>query len=277
MEWVRTVGVLTVALLLWAAVAGCAADYEVTGIGGAGGMFTPMACPTDPDFMLLSCDMSGAYRSLDGSKHWELIHCSQLNNSLGCYPLFLKDAILWVSGRAWAMWVTFIYFSAFVIIRYFWLDQAFFQFKKTHGLFDGSFSIAPLMAVILVVLMAAIVFFDQFIVLRLRAKTYPATTQDEPPAETKDEVQQIQENYGTTPVRHLDAVGIFEVPTLAAHCVYLDKGDIEVLAEKKVEKIISGEFGVKIKSLLDSLKIQMIVIKESLTIREVINMLNSKK
>ncbi|MEN6346495.1 MAG: hypothetical protein ABFE16_14440 [Armatimonadia bacterium] len=98
MECVRTVGVLSVALLLWAAVAGCAADYEVTGIGGAGGMYTPMACPSDPDLMLLSCDMSGAYRSLDGGKHWELIHCSQLNNSLGCYPLFLKDAILWVSG-----------------------------------------------------------------------------------------------------------------------------------------------------------------------------------
>jgi predicted Fe-Mo cluster-binding NifX family protein len=50
---------------------------------------------------------------------------------------------------------------------------------------------------------------------------------------------------------------------------------VQLLAEKKVEKIISGEFGVKIKSLLDSLKIQMIVIKESLTIREIINMLNS--
>ncbi len=101
--------------------------------------------------------------------------------------LVLGDAILWVSGRAWAMWVTFIYFSVFVIIRYFWLDQAFFQFKKTHGLFDGSFSIAPLMAVILVVLMAAIVFFDQFIVLRLRAKTYPTATQDDPAAESQEE------------------------------------------------------------------------------------------
>lgn len=101
--------------------------------------------------------------------------------------LVLGNAILWVRGRAWAMWVTFIYFSAFVIIRYFWLDQAFFQFKKTHDLFDGSFSIAPLMAVILVVIMAAIVFFDQFIVLRLRAKTYPATAQDDEPAESKEE------------------------------------------------------------------------------------------
>lgn len=102
--------------------------------------------------------------------------------------LVMGNAILWASGRAWAMWVTFIYFSAFAVIRYFWLDQAFFQFKKTNGLFDGSFSIAPLMAVILVVLMAAIVFFDQFIVLRLRAKTYPvAAAQDDAPAESQEE------------------------------------------------------------------------------------------
>lgn len=101
--------------------------------------------------------------------------------------LVFGNAILWASGRAWAMWVTFIYFSAFAVIRYFWLDQAFFQFKKTNGLFDGSFSIAPLMAVILVVLMAAIVFFDQFIVLRLRAKTYPAAEKNDSPTESQED------------------------------------------------------------------------------------------
>ncbi|HRI04204.1 MAG TPA: hypothetical protein PLL77_10715 [Pyrinomonadaceae bacterium] len=101
--------------------------------------------------------------------------------------LVLGNAVLWASERAWAMWVTFLYFSVFVIIRYFWLDQAFFQFKKTNGLFDGSFSIAPLMAVILVVIMAAIVFFDQFIVLRLRAKTYPTAAQNDEPAESNEE------------------------------------------------------------------------------------------
>ena len=107
--------------------------------------------------------------------------------------LVLGNAILWASGRAWAMWVTFIYFSAFAVIRYFWLDQTYFQFKKTNGLFDGSFSIAPLMAVILVVLMAAIVFFDQFIVLRLRAKTDPAAAKEAPPAESEVEEEKASD------------------------------------------------------------------------------------
>ncbi|HNX06925.1 MAG TPA: NifB/NifX family molybdenum-iron cluster-binding protein [Bacteroidales bacterium] len=37
---------------------------------------------------------------------------------------------------------------------------------------------------------------------------------------------------------------------------------VELIANRHVSKIISGEFGIKIKSLLDSLKIQLIVIKD---------------
>jgi len=50
---------------------------------------------------------------------------------------------------------------------------------------------------------------------------------------------------------------------------------VQIVASRNVSKIISGEFGIKIKSLLDSLKIQMIVIKDTeKTIQDIINMLN---
>jgi predicted Fe-Mo cluster-binding NifX family protein len=50
---------------------------------------------------------------------------------------------------------------------------------------------------------------------------------------------------------------------------------VQIVASRDVRKIISGEFGIKIKSLLDSLKIQMIVIKEpEKSIRQIIDMLN---
>ena len=50
---------------------------------------------------------------------------------------------------------------------------------------------------------------------------------------------------------------------------------VQLVASRNVQKIISGEFGIKIKSLLDSLKIQMIILKESdKSIRELIDMLN---
>jgi predicted Fe-Mo cluster-binding NifX family protein len=49
---------------------------------------------------------------------------------------------------------------------------------------------------------------------------------------------------------------------------------VQVIASRNVSKIVSGEFGMKIKSLVDSLQIQMIVVKEPKTIREIIQMLN---
>jgi len=50
---------------------------------------------------------------------------------------------------------------------------------------------------------------------------------------------------------------------------------VQLVASRNVSKIISGEFGIKIKSLIDSLKIQMIALKDSdKSINEVIEMLN---
>ena len=52
------------------------------------------------------------------------------------------------------------------------------------------------------------------------------------------------------------------------------QASVQLVASKNVTKIISGEFGMKIKPLLDSMKIQMIVIKDQKKIKEVIEMLN---
>ncbi len=50
---------------------------------------------------------------------------------------------------------------------------------------------------------------------------------------------------------------------------------VQLVASRNANKIISGEFGIKIKTLLDSLKIQMIAIKEPCkTINNIIEMLN---
>jgi predicted Fe-Mo cluster-binding NifX family protein len=48
---------------------------------------------------------------------------------------------------------------------------------------------------------------------------------------------------------------------------------VQVVASRNVSKIVSGEFGMKIKSLVDSLKIQMIVVKEAKKVGEIIEML----
>jgi predicted Fe-Mo cluster-binding NifX family protein len=52
---------------------------------------------------------------------------------------------------------------------------------------------------------------------------------------------------------------------------------VQLVANRKVHKIISGEFGLKIKPLLDSLKIQMVVITDpKMTVGRVIEMLGKK-
>lgn len=51
---------------------------------------------------------------------------------------------------------------------------------------------------------------------------------------------------------------------------------LQLLASRDVKKIVSGEFGIKIKPLMDSLKIQMIIIKEpEKTIEKIISMFNN--
>ena len=51
---------------------------------------------------------------------------------------------------------------------------------------------------------------------------------------------------------------------------------VQLVASRGVKKIVSGEFGMKIKSLLDSLRIQMIVYKETdSTVQQVIDMLKT--
>lgn len=50
---------------------------------------------------------------------------------------------------------------------------------------------------------------------------------------------------------------------------------LKIISSRNVRKIISGEFGLKIKDQLDAQKIQMIVLKnKTIRIQEIIDMLN---
>jgi len=53
-------------------------------------------------------------------------------------------------------------------------------------------------------------------------------------AETADEVKEIGEKYGMSPIALAEQVGLFELPVLAAHCVHLNEQDIEILARRRV-------------------------------------------
>lgn len=49
-------------------------------------------------------------------------------------------------------------------------------------------------------------------------------------AETKVEQKTVQDNYGASVIRHMDALGILDPRTILAHCVHCDDEEIDILA-----------------------------------------------
>lgn len=56
-------------------------------------------------------------------------------------------------------------------------------------------------------------------------------------AETQDEVNIIKERYNMTPVEYLDSIGMFDVPVILAHGIYVNDNDVQIL--KKIKGGIS--------------------------------------
>lgn len=54
-------------------------------------------------------------------------------------------------------------------------------------------------------------------------------------AQSSVELQQIRSLYGVTPVEFLDSLGFFERKVYAAHCMYVTRHDLEILAKRGVK------------------------------------------
>ena len=67
-------------------------------------------------------------------------------------------------------------------------------------------------------------------------------------SETLDEINIIKENYGTTPVRHLENLGLFAVKTIGAHLVHVDEEEIEILKRYEVGAIHNPQSNMKLAS-----------------------------
>ena len=52
--------------------------------------------------------------------------------------------------------------------------------------------------------------------------------------ETKAEIEQITKQYGKRPFQYVEDTGLFESPTLAAHCVHLDDAEIEIIKKHHI-------------------------------------------
>jgi len=67
-------------------------------------------------------------------------------------------------------------------------------------------------------------------------------------AETLTEFEDIQKLYGRTPVKHLESLGIFQYPTIGAHCVHVTEEEIEILAKYQVGVAHNPESNMKLAS-----------------------------
>jgi 5-methylthioadenosine/S-adenosylhomocysteine deaminase len=67
-------------------------------------------------------------------------------------------------------------------------------------------------------------------------------------AETKDEIKIIQDAHHTTPAQYLDSLGIWNGRSLAAHAVWLDEKDMQVLRDRGVGLAHNPESNMKLAS-----------------------------
>lgn len=56
-------------------------------------------------------------------------------------------------------------------------------------------------------------------------------------AESQEQVENSLRQHGRTPVAHLERLGVFDVPCIAAHCIYLTEDDRRILAEHGVHVV----------------------------------------
>lgn len=56
-------------------------------------------------------------------------------------------------------------------------------------------------------------------------------------SESEEQVENSLAKHGLTPVAHLESLGIFDVPTIAAHCIYLTEEDKEILRQRQVNVV----------------------------------------
>ncbi|CAN5484198.1 MAG: hypothetical protein M3449_05465 [Acidobacteriota bacterium] len=98
--------------------------------------------------------------------------------------LILANVVLAKYRRSWAMWTTFLYFTFFILMSYFWLGRSAIHFQNENGFQAAGISWGPVLGVMLCAAAAAFVFFNQFTVLRMSESMHPTVV--EPDLEEAD-------------------------------------------------------------------------------------------
>lgn len=67
-------------------------------------------------------------------------------------------------------------------------------------------------------------------------------------SETKKEHDECIQRHGKTPTEWFNDLGVFDIPTLAAHCVWVTEGDMEIIKAKGVSPVHNPDSNLKLGS-----------------------------
>ena len=84
--------------------------------------------------------------------------------------LVFANVLLWKDRRAWALWLSLLFFAGFIVAQMFVVDQAYFTFQKENNLTEKTYFLTPILGVAICGIAAIGIFFNQFLVTRMRDK-----------------------------------------------------------------------------------------------------------
>lgn len=103
--------------------------------------------------------------------------------------LILANVLLWTEQKSWALWATFLYFAVFVLLQGWWFGRMFSAYQQNNNLPQNAISFGILVSTFICIIAAVGIFFNQFLVLRMRERMSKTTDVNEP-----DELTPIKEN-----------------------------------------------------------------------------------
>ena len=65
-------------------------------------------------------------------------------------------------------------------------------------------------------------------------------------SESETEMKNMAAEHGTTPIKYVNDLGVFDVPVIAAHCVNATDDDIRIMKEKNVSVAINPKSNMKL-------------------------------
>jgi hypothetical protein len=101
--------------------------------------------------------------------------------------LVFSNILLWSSRRAWSLWISFVFFAFFLILQTFWLGNKLQSYLSVEFPSETSLGLGGIAGAFACIVAAIGVFFNQFLVIRLRDKMFPTSSKDIPTLTTDTE------------------------------------------------------------------------------------------